>query len=119
MVHLRAAAIVVFKGPVEHCRIRKTVGFQPSHKVDVLLLVNKGFLLFSFRALAAAFDGMLVLAHQDNALCKERFFWGVTFSAVKQTVLAIIIFDIFGNTRWGLFQNFFDRLYRLSPSLNV
>ena len=119
MTHLRAAAIVVFKCPVQHCRVRKSLGFQPPHKVDVLLLVNKGFLLFSFRALAAAFDGMLVLAHQDNALCKERFFWGVTFSAVKQTVLAIIIFDIFGNTRWGLFQNFFYRLYRLSPSLNV
>ena len=55
MVHLRAAAIVVFKGPVEHCRIRKTVGFQPSHKVDVLLLADEGFLFFSFGALAAAF----------------------------------------------------------------
>ena len=30
-----------------------------------------------------------------------------------------MIFDIFGNTGWGLFQNFCDRLYRLSPSLNV
>ena len=119
MTHLRAAPIVVFKGPVQHCRVRKSLGFQPPHKIDVLLLVDKGFLLFSFRALAAAFDWVLVLTHQDNALCKERFFWGVTFSAVKQTVLAIIIFDIFGNTRWGLFQNFFDRLYRLSPSLNV
>ena len=82
MVHLRAAAIVVFKGPVEHCRIRKTVGFQPSHKVAALLPADKGFLLFSFHALAAAFDWVLVLAHQGNALCKERFFWGVTFSAV-------------------------------------
>ena len=119
MVHLRAAAIVVFKGPVEHCRVRKPLRFQPPHKVVVLLLLDKGFLFLSFRALAAAFDGMLVLVHQSDALCKERFFWGVTFSAVKQTVLAIIIFDIFWNTRWGLFQNFFDRLYRLSPSLNV
>lgn len=85
----------------------------------MLLLADKGFLLCPLGALAAAFDWVLVLTHQDNALCKERFFWGVTFSAVKQTVLAIIIFDIFGNTRWGLFQNFFDRLYRLSPSLNV
>ena len=119
MVHLRAAAIVVFKGPVEHCWVRKSLCFQPPHKVVVLLLTDKGFLLFSFHALATAFNGVLVFAHQGNALCKECFFWGVTFSAVKQTVLAIIIFDIFGNTGWELFQNFFYRLYRLSPSLNV
>ena len=85
----------------------------------MLLLVDKGLLLFSFRALAAAFGWVLVLAHQGNAFCKERFFWGVTFSAVKQTVLAIIILGIFGNTGNGLFQNFLNRLYRLSPSLNV
>ena len=85
----------------------------------MLLLADKGFLFFSFRALAAAFNGVLVLAHQSDTLCKECFFWGMTFSAVKQTVLAIIIFDIFGNTGWELFQNFFDRLYRLSSSLNV
>ena len=85
----------------------------------MLLLADKGFLFFSFRALAAAFDWVLVLAHQGNALCKELFPWRVTFSAVKQTVLAIIIFDIFGNAGWELFQNFFYRLYRLSPSLNV
>ena len=85
----------------------------------MLLLVDKGFLLCPLDALATAFDWVLVFAHQGNALCKERFFWGVTLSAVKQTVLAIIIFDIFGNTGWGLFQNFFDRLYRLSPSMNV
>ena len=69
----------------------------------MFLPVDKGFLLFSFRALAAAFDGMLVLAHQDNALCKERFFWGVTFSAVKQTIFAVIILGVFGNTGNGLF----------------
>ena len=69
----------------------------------MLLLVNKGFLLFSFRALAAAFDGMLVLAHQSDAFCKERFPWRVTFSAVKQTILAIIILGVFGNTGNGLF----------------
>ena len=119
MVHLWAAAIVVFKGPVQHCRVGKSLSFQPPHTVKVLLLADKGFLFFSFRALAAAFDWVLVLAHQGNALRKERFFWGVTFSAVKQTVLAIIILGIFGNTGWELFQNFFDRLYRLSPSLNV
>ena len=85
----------------------------------MLLLADKGFLFFSFRALADAFDGVLFLAHQGNALCKECFFWGMTFSAIKQTVLAIIIFWIFGNTGWELFQNFFDRLYRLSPSVNV
>ena len=85
----------------------------------MLLLADKGFLFFSFRALADAFDWVLVLAHQSNAFCKERFPWRVTFSAVKQTVLAIIIFDIFGNAGWELFQNFFYRLYRLSPSLNV
>ena len=85
----------------------------------MLLLVDKGFLLCPLDALAVAFDWVLVLAHQGNAFCKERFFWGVTFSAVKQTVLAIIILGIFGNTGNGLFQNFFYRLYRLSPSLNV
>ena len=85
----------------------------------MLLLADKGFLLYPLGALAAAFDWVLVLAHQGNALRKERFFWGVTFSAVKQTVLAIIILGIFGNTGWELFQNFFDRLYRLSPSLKV
>ena len=119
MVHLWAAAIVVFKGPVEHCRVRKPLSFQPPHKVDVFLSADKGFLFFSFRALAAAFDWVLVPAHQDNAFCKERFFWGVTFSAVKQTIFAVIIPGIFGNTGNGLFQSFFDRLYRLSPSLNV
>lgn len=119
MVHLRAAAIVVFKGPVEHCRIRKTVGFQPSYTVGVLLLLDKGFLFFSFRALAGAFNGVLVLTHQSEAFCKERFFWGMTFSAIKQTIFAVIILGVFGNTGNGLFQNFFNRLYRLSPSLNV
>ena len=99
MVHLRAAAIVVFKGPVEHCWVRKSLCFQPPHKVVVLLLTDKGFLLCPLDALAAAFDWVLFHAHQGNTFCKERFFWGVTFSAVKQTVLAIIIFDIFGNTR--------------------
>ena len=93
--------------------------FQPPHKIDVLLLADKGFLFLSFRALVAAFDRVFVLAHQDNALCKERFPWRVTFSAVKQTILAIIILGVFGNNENGLFQNFFDRLYRLSPSLNV
>ena len=85
----------------------------------MLLLVDKGFLFCPLDALAAAFDWVLVLAHQGNAFCKERFPWRVTFSAVKQTVLAIIIFDIFGNAGWELFQNFFYRLYRFSPSLNV
>ena len=117
--NLRAAAIVVFKGPVEHCWVRKKLSFQPPHKVAVLLLADKDFLFFSFRALADAFDWVLVLAHQGNALCKERFFWGVTLSTMKQAVLAIIIIGVFGNTGWELFQNFFDRLYRLSPSLNV
>ena len=69
----------------------------------MFLLVDKGFLLFSFHALAAAFDWVLVLAHQGNAFCEERFFWGVTFSAVKQAVLVIIILGIFGNTGNGLF----------------
>ena len=103
MVHLRAAAIVVFKGSVEHCRVRKPLRFQPPHKVAVLLLADKGFLLCPLDALAAAFNGVLVLAHQSDALCKECFFWGMTFSAIKQTVLAIIIFGIFGNTGNGLF----------------
>lgn len=66
MVHLRAAAIVVFKGPVQHCRIREASGFQPPHKVNVFLLVDKGFLLCPLNALAVAFDGVLVLAHQSD-----------------------------------------------------
>ena len=119
MTHLRAAAIVVFKGPVEHCWVRKNLSFQPPHKVVVLLLVDKGFLLCPLDALAAAFDWVLVLAHQGNALCKECFFWGMTFSAIKQAILAIIILSVFGNNGNGLFQSFFNRLYRLSPSLNV
>lgn len=119
MVHLRAAAIVVCKCPVQHCRVRKSLGFQPPHKVDVLLLVNKGFLLFSFRALADAFDWVLVLAHQDKTFGKEGFFGRLALAAIKQTVLAIIIFWIFGNTENGLFKNFFNRLYRLSPSTKV
>lgn len=119
MTHLRAAAIVVFKLPVQHCRVRKSLGFRPPHKVAVLLLADKGFLLCPLDALAAAFNGVLVLAHQSDAFCEERFLWGVTSSAVKQTVLVIIIRSVFGNTGWELFQNFFDRLYRLSPSLNV
>ena len=119
MVHLRAAAIDVFKGPVEHSRVRKPLSFQPPHKIVVLLLVDKGFLLCPLDALAAAFDWVLVLAHQGNAFCKERFPWRVTFSTIKQAVLVIIILGAFGNTGWELFQNFFYRLYRLSPSLNV
>lgn len=103
MTHLRAAAIVVFKRPVEHCLVRKPLSFQPSHKVAVLLLVDKGFLLCPLDALAAAFNGVLVFAHQGNALCKELFPWRVTFSAVKQTILAIIILSVFGNTENGLF----------------
>ena len=119
MVQLQAAAIVVFKGPVEHCRVGKTFCFQSPYKVDVLLLVDKGFLFFSFRALADAFDWVLVLAHQSDAFCEKRFPWRMTFSAVQQSIHAIIIFGIFGNTGWELFQNFFYRLYRLSPSVNV
>ena len=74
MVHLRAAAIVVFKGPVQHCRVRIPFCFQPPHKIVVLLLVDKGFLLCPLDALADAFDWVLVLAHQSDALCKEYFF---------------------------------------------
>jgi hypothetical protein len=103
VVHLWAAAIVVFKLPVQHCRVRKSLGFQPPHKVAVLLLADKGFLLCPLDALAAAFNGVLVLAHQSDAFCKERFPWRVTFSAVKQTILAIIILGVFGNTGNGLF----------------
>ena len=69
----------------------------------MLLLADKEFLFFSFRVLAAAFNGVLVLANQSDALCKELFPWRVTFSAVKQTILAIIILGVFGNTGNGLF----------------
>ena len=82
MVHLRAAAIVVFKGPVEHCRVRKPLSFQPPYTVKVLLLVDKGFLLFSFCVLAGTFGGVLVLTHQNDTFCKERFFRGVASAAV-------------------------------------
>jgi hypothetical protein len=103
MVHLRAAPIVVFKCPVQHCRVRKSFCFQPPYKVAVLLLLDKGFLLCPLDALAATFNGVLVFAHQGNALCKELFPWRVTFSAVKQTILAIIILGVFGNTGNGRF----------------
>ena len=69
----------------------------------MLLLADKGFLLCPLDALAAAFNGVLVLAHQSDAFCEERFPWRVTFSAVKQTILAIIILGVFGNTGNGLF----------------
>ena len=82
-------------------------------------MADKGFLLCPLDALAAAFDWVLVLAHQSDALCKKCFFWGMTFSAIKQTIFAVIILGVFGNTGNGLFKNFFKRLYRLSPSLNV
>ena len=85
----------------------------------MLLLVDNRFLLFSFYALAYALNRVLVLTHQDNSVCKERFFRGVTFATIEQIVVTVIIFDVFGNTGNGLFQDFFNRLYRLSPSLNV
>ena len=44
---------------------------------------------------------------------------GIEAQAVMNERGAIIILGIFGNTGWELFQNFFDRLYRLSPFLNV
>ena len=69
----------------------------------MLLLLDKGFLLCPLDALAAAFNGVLVLANQSDALCKERFLWRMTFSAVKQAVLVIIILGAFGNTGNGLF----------------
>jgi hypothetical protein len=103
VVHLWAAAIVVFKLPVQHCRVRKSLCFQPPYTVKVLLLADKGFLLYPLGALAAAFDWVLVLAHQGNAFCEERFPLRMTFSAVQQSIHAIIIFDIFGNTGNGLF----------------
>ena len=83
------------------------------------LLVDDAFLLFSFCALADALDRVFVLAHQGYAVGKECFFRGVAFAAVQQSIHAVIIFSIFGNTGNGMFQDFFKRLYRLSPSLNV
>jgi hypothetical protein len=79
VVHLWAAAIVVFKLPVQHCRVRKSLCFQPPYTVKVLLLADKGFLLYPLGALAAAFDWVLVLAHQGNAFCEERFPLRMTF----------------------------------------
>ena len=69
----------------------------------MLLLADKGFLICPLDALAAAFNGVLVLAHQSDAFCEERFPWRMTFSAVQQSIHAIIIFGIFGNTGNGLF----------------
>ena len=69
----------------------------------MFLLADEGFLLCPLDALAAAFDGVLVLANQSDALCKERFFWGMTFSAIKQTIFAVIILGVFENTGNGLF----------------
>ena len=99
--------------------VRKSLCFQPPHKVAVLLPADKGFLFFSFRALAAAFNGVLVLAHQGNALCKECFFWRMTLAAVEQTICPIIIHCVFGHPGNRLFQNLLNRFYRLSPSTKV
>ena len=85
----------------------------------MLLLVNKGFLLFSFRALAAAFGGMLVLAHQDKTFGKEGFFGRLALAAIKQTVVSVIVRCVSRHTGNGVFQNFLNRLYRLSPSTKV
>ena len=62
---------------------------------------------------------MLVLSHQDDTLGKEGFFRCAALTTVEQTIFTIIIRGIFGHTGNGLFQNFFNRLYRLSPSTNV
>ena len=119
VVYLRTAAIVIFKCPAEHRRVGESICLQSLHKVVVPLLVDDDFLLFSFGSLAGTFDWMLVLAHQGYAVGKECFFRGVTFATVQQSILAVIIFGVIGNTGNGMFQDFFDCLYRLSPSLNV
>lgn len=85
----------------------------------MLLLTDNRFLLFPFCFLAGTFNRMLILAHQDNAICKERFFRGVTFSTVKQTLFTVIIFGAFGTADNRFLQNRFDRLYKLSPSAKV
>ena len=103
VMHLRGTTIVVFKVPVEHCRIREAPCFQPSDKFVVLLLTNSDFLLLSLHLTAPAIYGMPVLSHQDKVLCKERFFWRMTFSAIKQAVFAIIVPVRFGNRGNDLF----------------
>ena len=73
-LHIAAGDHQLIEGPVEHCWVRKSLCFQPPHKVVVLLLVNKGFLFFSFRALTAAFDGVLVFPHQNKTFSKKASF---------------------------------------------
>ena len=84
----------------------------------MFLLTNRAFLLLALSLAAGTFDWVFILA-QGNTVCKERFFRGVAFSAVQQSILAVIIFGVFGNTGRGSFKDFFNRLYKLSLSLNV
>ena len=85
----------------------------------MLLLVDYAFLMLPFCFLACTLDRMPIFAHQDNTVCKERFFWGVTFSAVKQTIFTVVIFRAFGTADNRVLQNRFNRLYKLSPSAKV
>ena len=119
MVHLWAAPIVVCKCPIQHRRIRKAICFQSPHKVEMLPFLNSCFLLFPFRFATGTFYGVSVLSHQDKTLGKEGIFWRMTLAAVEQTICPIIIHCVFGYTGNGLFQNLFNRLYRLSPSAKV
>ena len=119
MVHLRAASIVVFKCPIQHRRIRKAFCFQPPHKVEVLLLLNSCLLPFPFGFVTGTFYRMLVLSHQDKTFGKEGFLGRLALAAIKQTVVSVIVRCVSGHTGNGGFQNFLNRLYRLSPSTKV
>lgn len=85
----------------------------------MLPFLNSCFLLFLFCFATGTFYGVSVLSHQDKTLGKEGFLGRLALAAIKQAILAIIILSVFGNNGNGLFQSFFNRLYRLSPSLNV
>ena len=119
MANLWAAPIVVCKCPVLHDGIRKAVLFQSPHKVVVLLLLNSCLLPLPFSFVTVTFYRMLVLSHQDKTFGKEGFFGGLALAAVEQTICPIIIHCVFGHTENRLLQNFFNRLYRLSPSTKV
>ena len=119
MVHLWAASVVVCKCPVQQSGIRKAVCFQPPHKVEVLLLLNSCLLPLPFGFVTGTFYRMLVLSHQDKTLGKEGFFGRLALAAIKQTVVSVIVRCVSGYTGNRVFQNFLNRLYRLSPFTKV
>ena len=95
---------------------RVRYGFsKPSH----ILLLNSCLLPFPFGFVTGTFYRMLVLSHQDKTFGKEGFLGRLALAAIKQTVVSVIVRCVSGHTGNGGFQNFLNRLYRLSPSTKV